>query len=100
MSESRSGKPLFRVASLMTAAALMVHATAGRRAQCLASAVDEGTLSVAELLRQYCTRVHARTMNYQETARRLEIDHRTARRHIDPELLAELSDTEADQGLD
>jgi transcriptional regulator with AAA-type ATPase domain len=55
----------------------------------LQRAIREGHLSVSELLRHYCSLVHAQTDNYQETARRLEVDHRTAKRHIDDDLLAD-----------
>jgi DNA-binding NtrC family response regulator len=49
-----------------------------------------GTLTADELLRRYCTHVHALTGSYQETARRLGIDRRTVRAKVDPNLLAEL----------
>ena len=51
-------------------------------------AVRTGHLTVAELLRHYCTRVYAETGSYQEAARRLELDRRTVKGHVDPELLA------------
>ncbi|MFT5130239.1 MAG: transcriptional regulator with AAA-type ATPase domain [Rhodothermales bacterium] len=53
----------------------------------LERAAREGHLKMSELLRHYCSLVHAQTDNYQETARRLEVDHRTAKRHIDDGLL-------------
>ena len=58
----------------------------------LARAMHEGSLTADELLRRYCTSVYARTGSYQETARRLELDRRTVKRHVDPELLERLKD--------
>ena len=57
----------------------------------LAAALGEGRVSARELLRRYCTSVYARTGSYQETARRLELDRRTVKQHIDPELLQRLT---------
>lgn len=57
---------------------------------CLMQAAREGHLPLDELLRYYCTLVYSQTRNYQETARRLGVDHRTAKRHIDPSLLADI----------
>ena len=51
--------------------------------------IEDGSLTVAELLRHYVSRIHAETDNYLETARRLGIDHRTVRRHLDDDLIAE-----------
>ena len=51
----------------------------------------EGTLTMDELERCYYTLVHARTGNYQETARRLGRDWRTVKAKIDGELLQRLS---------
>ena len=48
-----------------------------------------------ELLARYCTLVYSQTGNYQETARRLELDRRTVKARIDPDLLSDLSGTEA-----
>ena len=59
----------------------------------LAAELGEGSLTAEELLRRYCTLVYARTGSYQETARRLELDRRTVKRHVDPELLARLKDS-------
>jgi sigma-54 specific flagellar transcriptional regulator A len=56
----------------------------------LTQALQRGDLPMEELLRHYCTLVYAQTRNYQETARRLGVDHRTAKRHIDPDLLAQM----------
>ena len=49
-----------------------------------------GALSADELLRRYCTLVYAETGSYQETARRLDIDRRTVKDKVDPELLSRL----------
>jgi transcriptional regulator with AAA-type ATPase domain len=43
----------------------------------------EGTLSLEELCRLYSNRVYTRVGSYVETARRLKIDRRTAKRYID-----------------
>ncbi len=52
--------------------------------------IRAGTLTADELLRRYCTHVHALTGSYQETARRLGIDRRTVRAKVDRRLLPEL----------
>jgi hypothetical protein len=52
--------------------------------------IRAGTLTADELLRRYCTHVHALTGSYQETARRLGIDRRTVRAKVDRRLLTEL----------
>ncbi len=44
-------------------------------------------LSADELLRQYCTAHYARCKNYQEVARRLQLDRRTVKEKIDEDLL-------------
>jgi transcriptional regulator with AAA-type ATPase domain len=46
-----------------------------------------GSLTADELLRRYCTLVYAQTGTYQETARRLDLDHRTVKAKIDRSLL-------------
>jgi transcriptional regulator with GAF, ATPase, and Fis domain len=51
------------------------------------------SLTAAEVLSHYVTRVYARTGNYEETARGLQLDPRTVKKHIDPELLQRLADT-------
>ena len=61
----------------------------------LAAELEEGNLTAEALLRRYCTLVYARTGSYQETARRLQLDRRTVKRHVDPELLARLKDRPA-----
>ena len=53
----------------------------------LADGVSQGRLTAKELLRQYCTLVYSQTANYQETARRLGMDRRTVKSHVDPGLL-------------
>jgi transcriptional regulator with PAS, ATPase and Fis domain len=50
----------------------------------------EGKLTASELLSRYCTLIYARTGSYEETARRLQIDRRTAKAKIDPALLERL----------
>ena len=68
-------------------------ATPGRDpAEDLAAELDEGSLTAEELLGRYCTMVYLRTGSYQETARRLKLDRRTVKRHVDPALLASLAD--------
>jgi transcriptional regulator with AAA-type ATPase domain len=49
--------------------------------------VEDGALTAEELLRRYCTLVYERTGSYQETARRLHLDHRTVKKNVDPDLL-------------
>ena len=63
----------------------------GSGADDVAAALAEGRVTARELLRRYCTTVYAGTRSYQETARRLELDRRTVKQHIDPELLARLT---------
>ena len=58
----------------------------------VAAELERGGLTAEELLRRYCTLVYARTGSYQETARRLQLDRRTVKRHVDPERLARLTD--------
>lgn len=61
----------------------------------LAAELGAGSLTAEDLLRRYCTLVYARTGSYQETARRLQLDRRTVKRHVDPELIARLKDSSA-----
>jgi transcriptional regulator with PAS, ATPase and Fis domain len=49
-----------------------------------------GRLSADELLRRYVTIVYSRTGSYEETARRLGLDRRTAKRKVDERLLGAL----------
>ncbi len=57
----------------------------------VAAAWRDGGLTAKELLRRYCTHVYATTGSYQETARRLDLDRRTVKRSIDPDLLERLT---------
>ena len=50
-------------------------------------AFTNGTFTADELLRRYCTLVYSQTGSYEETARRLQLDRRTVKSKIDPELL-------------
>ncbi|RMF83650.1 MAG: sigma-54-dependent Fis family transcriptional regulator [Nitrospinota bacterium] len=54
----------------------------------LLQAFHSGSLTAEELLCRYCTLVYAQTRSYEETARRLQLDRRTVKRKIDPQLLA------------
>jgi transcriptional regulator with AAA-type ATPase domain len=54
----------------------------------LPEAVARGDLTAAELLRRYVSQVFvAEGCNLEAAARRLELDRRTVRRHVDPDLL-------------
>jgi DNA-binding NtrC family response regulator len=61
--------------------------------QALATAVIDGSLTLAELERRYSTLVYAQTDSYQEAAQRLDCDWRTLRSKIDSELLRQLKQT-------
>jgi transcriptional regulator with AAA-type ATPase domain len=50
--------------------------------QNLSRQLEEGCLTADELLGRYCRLVYERTGSYQETARRLELDHRTVKSRI------------------
>jgi transcriptional regulator with AAA-type ATPase domain len=52
--------------------------------------VEQGALTAAELLSEYCTRVYHRVGSYEAAARQLELDRRTVKGHVDAELLARL----------
>jgi transcriptional regulator with GAF, ATPase, and Fis domain len=56
----------------------------------LVRAIEQGALTADELLRRYCTMVYASTGSYEETARRLQIDRRTAKSRVDRGLLERL----------
>jgi transcriptional regulator with AAA-type ATPase domain len=58
--------------------------------QDLSRALHAGMLTADELLRRYCTQVYAQTGSYEETARRLQLDRRTVKSKVDPDLLEEL----------
>ena len=51
-------------------------------------AFTDGSLTADALLRRYCTWVYSQTGSYEETARRLQLDRRTVKSKLDPELLA------------
>jgi DNA-binding NtrC family response regulator len=51
--------------------------------------VRGGSFTAEELLRRYCSMVHAETDNIEETARRLDLDRRTVRARLDPALIKE-----------
>ena len=57
----------------------------------LNDALRDGGVTAKELVRRYCTLVYATTGSYQETARRLDLDRRTVKRSIDPDLLERLT---------
>jgi DNA-binding NtrC family response regulator len=48
--------------------------------------VERGAFTADELLTRYCTLVYAQTGNYQECARRLQLDRRTVKSRVDPTL--------------
>ena len=52
-----------------------------------------GGLTAGELISRYCTLVYSQTGSYEETARRLELDRRTVKAKVNPELLAALETT-------
>ncbi len=56
----------------------------------IGSALLRGEASADDLLREYATRVYARTGSYEAAARVLGLDRRTVKAKIDPELLEEL----------
>jgi hypothetical protein len=60
----------------------------------VADAVLQGTLTAGELLTRYCTLVYAQTGSHAETARRLGLDRRTVRGHVDRGFLATLRGTD------
>lgn len=62
----------------------------------LAQNVRDATLTVEELLRGYCTLVYSQAGTYEEAARRLQLDRRTVKGHIDPALLEEFRHQAAD----
>jgi transcriptional regulator with AAA-type ATPase domain len=58
--------------------------------EALVQALQSGSLTADELLRQYCTLVYAQTGSYEETARRLQLDRRTIKSKVDAQLLEQL----------
>lgn len=68
--------------------------------QSLLQAMHRGALSAEELLQRYCTMVFAQTGSYAETARRLQLDRRTVKAKINPQLLEQLgSNSAAQEGM-
>lgn len=59
----------------------------------LIRAISSGMLTAEALLGQYCTLVFAQTGSYMETARRLQLDRRTVKSKIDPQILERLQTT-------
>jgi DNA-binding NtrC family response regulator len=55
--------------------------------QALGEAVAAGRLGAEELHEHYTALVHARAGSFQETARRLGVDHRTVKSRLKPELV-------------
>ncbi|MBI2919835.1 MAG: sigma 54-interacting transcriptional regulator [Planctomycetes bacterium] len=53
----------------------------------LSNGVEAGAFTVEELLKRYCSLVYAKTDNFEEAARRLEVDRRTVKAHVDPALV-------------
>jgi transcriptional regulator with AAA-type ATPase domain len=62
--------------------------------------IEHGTLTADELLSTYCTLVYAQTGNYQECARRLQLDRRTVKSRVDETLLTRLAGPEGDDRSD
>ncbi|MBN1868701.1 sigma-54 factor interaction domain-containing protein [Candidatus Sumerlaeota bacterium] len=60
------------------------------RGERLAKEIERGNLTADDLLKHYCTLIYARTGSYQETARRLQLDHRTVKSKVLPDLLEEM----------
>jgi DNA-binding NtrC family response regulator len=61
------------------------HPAAGRvggRENQLQAALREGSLTLEQLCRIYCTHIYSRTGSYVETARRLKIDRRTVKKYV------------------
>ncbi|MGE0824653.1 MAG: sigma-54-dependent transcriptional regulator [Candidatus Binatia bacterium] len=56
----------------------------------LSAVLASTSVTAEELLQRYCTIVYAQTGSYEETARRLQLDRRTVKSKILPELLDEL----------
>ena len=59
--------------------------------QQMLEALATGEITADELLTRYCTLVYAKTGSYQEAARLLDLDRRTVKSRVDPELLSEIS---------
>lgn len=63
------------------------RATSARFDENLAQDLTMGSLTVAELMRRYCTLVYSRIGNFEEAARKLGVDRRTIKAHVDMALL-------------
>ena len=59
-------------------------------AERFAAALGEVSLTAEDVLREYCTRAYHRLGSYEEAARRLAIDRRTVKAHLNQELLDRL----------
>jgi len=66
------------------------HRPSGKGFEQVLGEFKAGALSADEALRAYCTLVYSQTGSYAETARRLDLDHRTVKSKLDKSLLAEL----------
>ncbi len=53
----------------------------------LAELLEDGQLTADEVLSRYCTMVYAKSRNYEETGRRLEIERRTVKKRVNMDLL-------------
>ena len=60
----------------------------------LARQIAAGSLTLPDLLAHYCSLVYAQCGSYQETARRLGVDHRTIKMRLVPELVAKYKGSE------
>jgi two-component system, NtrC family, response regulator HydG len=65
--------------------------------QIVLTALQDGAMTANQWLSQYCTRIYAKTKNYEEAARILAMDRRTVKARIDVALLARLQSEAADQ---
>ncbi len=52
--------------------------------------IAQGSLTIDELLRRYCTLVYAQAGSYEGAARRLHVDRRTVKTRVDRDLLEQL----------
>jgi transcriptional regulator with GAF, ATPase, and Fis domain len=66
------------------------QASSGSFDESLVREISAGSITVDELLRRYCTLAYLRAGSYEEAARRLQIDRRTIKARVDPELLEQL----------
>jgi transcriptional regulator with PAS, ATPase and Fis domain len=56
----------------------------------IAHGMLSGSYSADDLLRNYCTLLYASSRNYNDVAKKLQVDWRTVRAKVDPALLREL----------